>query len=534
MKRQFLLVFIICLPVFSFAQVVYQDLTRTSVYDFLDELANLKVIEIHSAVKPYSRELIAQKLHEAETKSDRLSKRQQKQLAFYLKDYNLELQKDLSYLKRKKGVFRKRNDLAIPYDPLSFQYKDSIFTFSLRPIYGLEGIINGNGSSYNRWGGAELFGYVTRHFGFYASLRDNHQEQVLVTPQYITPLEGGSWKMSGNSGDYSEMRGGITVAWNWGSVALLKDHFEWGDSYHGSTILSGRTPSFPYLELKMNPVKWFSFDYVAGWMVSEVIDSSRTFVVPEGTRKYYFHKFLAASMLTFTPWKRLDISVGNSVVFCAPYFNPAYLSPFLFFSNFHYKGDSLQTPYYGANSQLFLNISSRQIKHLHLYASIFLDQTEHNRMSWKAGFRVSDLLIHNVSLTAEYTLNQPTVYKYSEPTLTFASNDYGLGSYLLDNSQEVFAEVDYIPIRGLSVGVSYLFAERGEDAPYQEDNSVPLLKNLTWNEQGAGVSVRYEFLNNAYVFMDYMYRQIGGEVQYTPELFRGYTNTLTVGFNIGF
>ena len=46
-------------------QVVYEDINNTWIYEFLDELANLKVIEINSVVKPYSRQYIAEKLKEA-------------------------------------------------------------------------------------------------------------------------------------------------------------------------------------------------------------------------------------------------------------------------------------------------------------------------------------------------------------------------------------------------------------------------------------------------------------------------------------
>ena len=49
----------------SSSQVVYEDINNVGIYEFLDELANLKVIEINSVVKPYSRKFIAEKLLEA-------------------------------------------------------------------------------------------------------------------------------------------------------------------------------------------------------------------------------------------------------------------------------------------------------------------------------------------------------------------------------------------------------------------------------------------------------------------------------------
>jgi|GEM_PF-2847576 len=64
MRRITVLLIIFC-SMAGTAQVVYEDINNKGIYDFLDELANLKVIEINSVVKPYSRQFIAEKLVEA-------------------------------------------------------------------------------------------------------------------------------------------------------------------------------------------------------------------------------------------------------------------------------------------------------------------------------------------------------------------------------------------------------------------------------------------------------------------------------------
>jgi hypothetical protein len=264
-------------------QVVYQDLTNEGIYDFIDEMANLRIIDLTSVIKPYSRMFIASKLKQVQASRDKLNKRQARELDFYLQDFNLELQTNLQYFKQNKGLFHSKKNFGIPLSPLSFIYKDSLFTFSLRPVWGIYGYAANklSNNAYHRWGGAEIFGSIGKHFGFYASLRDNHESTLLVNPEYLTQEEGAAWKISGKGGDYSEMRGGISFAWNWGSVVLAKDHFQWGDSYHGSNIFSGRSPSFPYLQLGMKPVKWFDFTFVTGWLSSEVIDSSRSYLEPK-------------------------------------------------------------------------------------------------------------------------------------------------------------------------------------------------------------------------------------------------------------
>ncbi|MDP4281961.1 MAG: hypothetical protein Q8867_07385 [Bacteroidota bacterium] len=549
MKRFIFISLCIILSFSGTSQVVYQDLTWSSLYDFIDELANLKVITITSVVKPYSREFIAEKLKEASEQRDKLSKRQKKELDFYMKDFNLEINPDLSWFKKGKGLFKNNPHSGSSGNPPAFLYRDSLFTFSFRPIWGILANVNENGSGTHRWGGVEVFGYVTHHVGFYASLRDNNEHQILTDPHYLNQEEGAAWKNYTNeAGDYSEMRGGISYSWNWGTLTLAKDHFQWGDNYHGSNIFSGRTPSFPFLQLEMKPCKWFNYHWLGGMLISQVIDSSRTYYIPQDIRNYYFNKFLAAALMTFTPVKGLDISAGNSVISCADYFNPAFLSPFLFFTRFKYSGNAFQDNYFGNNSQAFINVSSRNINHLHLYGSVFMDdfnwkalveKGRHNFFSYKAGFRLSDFPVRDFAFTTEYTFTDPMTYKSSKQTLTFASNKFNLGNYLRDNSQEIYVALDWRPIRGLICTLSWELSEHGKDDvfPEMEDPyAVPVLSGLEWKSNITGLNLRYEVLNDCYIFGGIIHRIISGNnpEYFTPEMLHGETNTLNAGFNIGF
>ena len=240
MKKIFFFFIIIFLCSQSYSQVVYQHISNTAIYEFIDELANQKTIDINSAIKPYSRIFIAEKLKEAKSKEELLNKRQIAEVDFYLKDYNKELMLNKQ--------FKKRIDL--------FYYKDSLFTFSVNPILGVNYLYNDSGTVYHRWSGGEVFGYIGKNWGIYASLRDNHESQPFAAPNYLTQAPGRGPKGTGDGGvDYSEMRGGITYSNNWLTVALVKDHFVWGNNYNGANIFSGRTPSFATLKLNIHPVK---------------------------------------------------------------------------------------------------------------------------------------------------------------------------------------------------------------------------------------------------------------------------------------
>ena len=116
--------------------MVYEQISRQSIYDFLDELANAKLIEINSAIKPYSRTFIAEKLQIASENTDKLNKRQQQDLEFFLKDYRLELQATTKGMKP-LNIFPKNDHLATALNPLGLHYKDSLFTASIRPVWGM-------------------------------------------------------------------------------------------------------------------------------------------------------------------------------------------------------------------------------------------------------------------------------------------------------------------------------------------------------------------------------------------------------------
>ncbi len=86
----FLLISIAQISTNLFSQEVPQAINNYGIYDFLDELANLQIIEINSAIKPYSRLFIAKQLQKAQRNRDMLSIRQQKELDFYLLDFGKE------------------------------------------------------------------------------------------------------------------------------------------------------------------------------------------------------------------------------------------------------------------------------------------------------------------------------------------------------------------------------------------------------------------------------------------------------------
>ena len=566
--KKTILTFLFSLAILSsYAQDIPEHISYTRIYDYLDELANDGVIELNSVTKPYARTYIAEKLLQAQSHKNQLNKRQQEELKFFLNDFALEQNK----LPDTQLNFSKNDNLTAALVQPAFNYKDSIFRARITPILGLEVTKNGNGSIIKRWYGADFQTMIGKHLSVYGSLRDISVDGALLSrPAYLNDYPGYEYKEATGGGDYSDSRGGVKYSWNWGSVGFVKDNVIWGDNYHGSNILSGRAPSFPMLTFHIKPTKWFDFQYFHGWLVSNVIDSTRYYVNNLGVKEYRMtNKFMAANMFTFTPIRSLDLSIGNSIIYAEETVQPAYFIPFAFYKSLDHtltKGLGLENQ----NSQVFMNFSSRNIKHLHIFTSIFIDDlmwsrilgsnSERNPISVKVGAELSNFPIENLSLTGEFTQTNIITYKHFVPALTYASNGYNLGNYLGDNSREIYLALCYKPIRGLDLSLSFVNAEHGNEYNYININNIitpilsqPVIGSVTWSNNTVGLNARYEIFNNTYAILNIAYSDIkgynltttpiAGEVRltaqeylnlFTPAYLQGKNTTITAGFSFGF
>ena len=530
-----------------FSQEVPQSIDNKGIYEFLDELANIHIITINSAVKPYSRLFISQCLKEADGKNDQLNTRQQKELSFYLKDFGKELDyeghNDANQLRQSyggQGALWLKGSKLIRKD--LFYYKDSLFSLTVNPILGGEIFSNSAGKATYWRNGAEARGYIQK-WGFYASLRDNHAKPLLGKPEYLTQREGGHIK---GSTDWSEMQGGVTYSWKWGNAGLIKDRLQWGNNYNGANIFGGTNPTFVQFKLHISPVKWFDFNYFHGWLNSMVVDSANSYWLTNsyGTkyRQVYHKKFISANMLTFTPFKNLNVSAGNSIIYDNENYNPAYLIPLFFYKSVDH---SLTSGINNMNSQLFFDISSRQINHLHLYGTMFIDELSVSRFtkkdqwnffSYKAGFRLTDLPIDNLSFTTEFTYTYPLTFQHNVPTLTFENAGFNLGHYLKDNSKEWYLAIDYRPLRTLDINLSYADAIRGADYTELGTSRIgnPPIASVQWHSTIYGMRVSYQVINDLYTWCSATYSNVSGDLRWGPEYFYGKKSTINIGMSFGF
>jgi hypothetical protein len=194
---------------------------------------------------------------------------------------------------------------------------------------------------------------------------------------------------------------------------------------------------------------------------------------------------------------------------------------------------------------MFLDISSRQIKKLHLYASMFIDELsvsrftikdEWNFFSYKAGFRLSDFPVSNLSFTSEFTYTYPLTFQHYVPTLTFETNGFNLGHYLRDNSREWYIALSYRPVRTMNINLYFTDAIRGPDYTELGADRLgnPPLASVQWHNTTAGLKASYQVINDLYAWFSFAVGNIRGDTRWSPVYFYGKKNILNIGLTLGF
>jgi len=520
--------------------VVYEPV-EAPVYELLLELNGIGAIDFDPTILPFSRRQIATLLSEA--KSSELAaytQRQRDEIDFYRKDYGFEQ--------------TNADDVLTSYR----NGKDSLFKFAISPY--LQGVLTNNGEDnmLERGVGLSAFAYLGDRLGVYLRLNDRGATDELMAAQYLSDRRGGNLKpnqefLGKESSDYSELNGGMTYAWDWGHVGLVKERMTWGPNQYGANILDGRNPSNVMIDLQMKPTDWFEFKYIHSWLVSEVLDSSRTYLIPGGQRQVFTNKNMAANMFGFRLLPGLRLDVGNSIIYSDNGIEPIYLIPLFFFKSADHNNSGAGSNQLGQNAQLFGGVNYSRLQGVWLYSTLFVDEVNLGEMfnsdahtnlfSFKLGGRIGlnqfvDGL--NLTLKGEYTRTNPWTYRHQIPSTTYATNNYNLGHYLGENAQEWALGLEYRPIRGLKVGLDHRQASKGEPHVYEiirgnaNVTGLDFLSPARWTRAQTSFTARYEVINNASAQFRFTHSTVTGQGGWVHPFEDGDKDLIELGFVVGF
>lgn len=492
------------------AQVVYEN-PEHEIVNFLNRQAQKGNISIDDYIQPLTRKEISRILTQLDSVS--LTIIEKKELQFYHKEFsefNTLLPEETSLIKK---------DQADRFRFLSVKKDDFILRFD--PIFTLETTQSPNQNIVKQSHGVSFYGYAGKRFSFQASFRDITEagngidslknfspETGIVRTQNLDP--------NAKKLNYSDIRGYISYAWNNGAISLGKDQNIYGYGENGRIALSNKAPSYPFLRLDYQPLKWLKFNYVHAWLQSGIIDSAAIYNkgndVYDSNRDIFISKFLVTHSLNFLPINNLTVSIGESMVY-SDRLDATYFIPVLFFKAY----DQYKSRYNinaGSNGQFFFMASSRNhIKNTHLYTTLFIDEIRtttifdkarsRNQLGYNVGGSITDLGIPYLTLGLEYTRINPFVYKNLIPSQTYQNQESNLGDWMGSNADRIIAYIKYTPFPRFKTSINYQNVRKGDEGTVEQQYfAMPqpaFLFNLQRTQSIYNITASYEWINGLYI-----------------------------------
>lgn len=491
------------------AQVIFEDLDK-DIYKFLDRMSLLHLIELNDEVKPFSRIYIAKCLSELNQKVYYLNDVEKEELKFYMQDYRYELLTLSASKEIQPQEIEKRWYL--------FNYEDSKFNFKLLPIasYGLSK--TGNKKGYNRSIGASIYMTYDALLGLNFNIRDKGEFGDNVDKdKYLSSKRGAWYKTVSNGIEYSDLRGSITYNWNWGSVSLQKENIQWGHGKFGQLILSDKPPSYPHLRFSINPVNWFRLTYIHGWLNSLVKDSNNFYItypntLSEQVVESYYPKYIAANIITFTPIKFIDLSIGNAIIYSGE-LRPEFFIPLMFYKFLDHNTGRGNTN--DGNGAMYIDVSVKYPENFQFYSTVFVDVTEvrnilsnnfkNTWIGFTLGNKIINMIFDNLDITFEYTRLNPWVYEHKDETTNYKHIKYYLGHWLGQNADQLRIQFDFQLIRGLKINSFAEYVRKGglEEIYYaykgMNEKNLPFLYSPSRKELRCGLNISYEYMHDLFV-----------------------------------
>lgn len=497
-------------PFISQGQAVFEN-PKHQVYDFLSRQAQKGNIAFRDLIQPITRKQIATQLGVLQEDLSKLSATEQKELAFYQKEFAEfnEGLKDTTTFFKKDQVGRWRF-LSVRKDG---------FLLNGDPSLSFTGTASTPGNRSKLANGLEFWGHAGNHFAFQFSFQDNTERGKGIDSLRIFTPETGVIKtesLNAKSLNYSNFRGYISYSWNNGLISVGQDQLTYGYGENGRVVLSDKAPAYPFIRLDYHPLKWLSFNYTHAFLQSAIIDSTRTYNkgndIFGNYRESYIPKFMASHSLTFFPTKGLSLSVGESMIYSGN-LEAGYLIPIMFFKVYDQYASRYKITT-GSNGQFFLQANSRDhLKNTHLYATLFIDEIRlgdafnrsksRNQIGFNFGGSITDVFVPYLTLGAEYTRINPFSYQNLVPSQNYTSQKYVLGDWMGANADRLMGYIKYTPVARLKTSLFVQHTRKGDPGSLLDQYfALPqpqFLSTVLRADTQVQFKASYEWFNNLYV-----------------------------------
>lgn len=444
----------------AFSQTIYLSVSH-EIYPFLKRMeARGLLVGYRDAAKPLSRIVLAKQLKKLEGAVDQMTEVERDEYEFLKGEFNYEL----------ASLEGDLEPSEIRWHVLSEKFAGGIMNLEPNFRYGQTDI----GSGYDRFRdqGLKLYGYVYDDIGYYLNFVDSREVGTAINfTKALTPDPGVvPTKQTANSLEYDATEAQFNFHIGAFIFSLEKMQNIWGLERNGNLTFSNKAPSYPQIKMRVPVTDWMDFIYLHADLNSDVIDSSLSYYTNGSSLEPIFRevdrpRYMAADMVEITATRGVNISLGESVIYSDRGPLLIYLIPIMFFKSAeHYNGDK-------DNIQWFGNLDLNLIRNVNVYWSLFIDDLsfdnlligkEHpNYFGNTVGFQTYDVLLKNVEFIAEYTRINPWVYTHEYPATTYTNDGYVMGSWMGQNSDDIYLDLSYKPIRSFQIGGTMQIFRKG-------------------------------------------------------------------------
>ena len=519
------IVFFVVLFSLSFAtsqsQVIYED-ARSMIYPYLTRLADKGLIELQDVVLPITHQQINTCLQTLQLKRNLLSKIELAELDFYKREYQLPVQPTDTVMQGLK-ILEKDHAQRLRGATVG----NGNFFMQLDPVSGMKVFSSKNQSVTQYGNGANIRGYLGKHFNFQFYYRDITESGKGIDYNKTSTDELGIIKKDTSlqtSLNYSDLRATLSFQFKNGSITVGQDQMSFGYANHGRIVLSDKSPSFPLIRLDYRPLSWLHFNYAHLWLQSNIIDSSRIYnlgnTVYGGKYTPFVNKYMVMHSLQIIPKKGMVFSIGESMIYNDQLYLP-YFVPVLFFKLVDQNNTMGTNNSASGNSQLFFQFSMRNIvPKTHIYTTLLIDELRitkvfnatksRNQVGVTLGVERQDIL-PNLSIGAEYTRVNPFVYENFISAESYKHAGYSIGDWMGNNFDRKTWFFSYKPLPRLLVTGRFDNIRKGGPGTllqqYFSEPQPSFLFNYQWKSVEASVNARYEIIHQVYATAQYYYKE---------------------------
>ncbi len=541
------------------AQSVYVPVQH-EVYDFLKRMEAREIlVDYKDAAKPLSRIQIASALLTLEKHVDEMTKVERETYEFLKTEFNYEMLK----------ISGDAEPSETRWHIYSHELDQGILNFDID--YSLTRTYTGKQATSDRAQGFKTYGYAFNNVGFYFNIDDNLEkgdnlnfsrlnDRQLDDVGFLSSLDKDYYKRAKtplrgvipsegvltDNFQYDEVN--AQFSWQIGAftLSLEKMNNVWGYGRMNNVIFSDNTPSYPQIKLRVPFSKDIDFIYFHGELNSNVIDSTNSYTITYFNPAYSTFrevdhvKYIAAHQIEISLWRGVDFSIGESIVYSDRGPLLMYLIPIMFFKAGEHYNDNKD------NCQIFGSLDLNVIRNVNAYLSLFIDELNtdklfdpnlsHRQVAFTTGVRVFDFPSTNIDMTIEYSRVNPATYNHQYPSTTFTNNGFCLGSWMGQNSDDLFLEVGLSPIHALRFTI---FSE-----VYRKGGTLPLADQYSdyqgyWTflfgplhvERSTGLTLLYQPIRDIFIHFNGRVRSIADEAD--PSQNRAHQVECAIGASLG-